>query len=117
VEGFELCRQTRDFGVRQLEPHTERRMSLTVTKRKPFDSLAERPFLENGESSRTRTCDPRLKKPLLCQLSYAPTQYRLCAIPIKKMIARDCGRRQPWNACLHMAVRTLRACWVPPVML
>ena len=28
----------------------------------------------NGEGSRTRTCDTRLKRPLLCRLSYAPVR-------------------------------------------
>ncbi len=47
-------------------------VSLMVAKRKPFDFLAERPLLENGEGSGTRTHDLRLKKPLLYQLSYTP---------------------------------------------
>ena len=39
--------------------------SLCVTKRRPFDWLAERPFLEIGRSGGTRTHDPLIKSQLL----------------------------------------------------
>ena len=35
--------------------------------------------MKGGECTRARTWDPRLKRPLLCQLSYAPTEIWLAA--------------------------------------
>ena len=40
-------------------------LTLVLAKRKPFDFLAERPFLKNSRDDRIRTCDFRLPKPAL----------------------------------------------------
>jgi hypothetical protein len=49
-------------------------MANAQTNRNRLFSVGFRMFLTDGERGRIRTCDPCLKRALLYQLSYAPTQ-------------------------------------------